>query len=449
VPDLVRATTIATLCPWVHPCLTFGFDSGTADVAGVAEFQAVRDAMATWSAAVPVTFTEVGLRQRPDIVIGWRDPDLDLPGKRAHADFPPGCGFLDDTLPRPLHFNEEGTNWAIGRVLFSFDVESVALHELGHNLGLGHTPEDGPVMSTTLNFGSTRRVLTDQDLEAIRTLYPPIPAPGVVTIRQQSTDRMLDAHEIATKDFRLVTRPEQGNDTQRWTLTEVGSVNVIRQKTSGRFLEGSETAADDFRLVTRDPSSDEAQRWIVVPAGDGSVTIRQLSTNRFLDAHEIPERDFAAVTRPRQVDSTQRWSMSPTGPNTFTLQQRSSGRFLDAHEIAARDFAVVTRTAQADETQRWIFARVGTVYTLSQASNGRFVDAHEIGDRDFAVVSRAAQGDDTQRWVVVPTADGSCTVRQLSSGRFLDAYSVADEDFGAVTRLRSNHPAQRWLIAPA
>jgi len=42
--------------------------------------------------------------------------------------------------------------------------------------------------------------------------------PGTYTIRQKSNGRFLDAHESAVQDFRLVTRPGQPNNTQRWLL---------------------------------------------------------------------------------------------------------------------------------------------------------------------------------------------------------------------------------------
>ena len=35
-------------------------------------------------------------------------------------------------------------------------------------------------------------------------------------------------HEIAGQDFRLVTRPAQNNDTQRWELASVGAVYTNR-----------------------------------------------------------------------------------------------------------------------------------------------------------------------------------------------------------------------------
>jgi hypothetical protein len=72
----------------------------------------------------------------------------------------------------------------------------------------------------------------------------------------------MDAHEIADKDFAVVTRPAQNNDTQRWVL---------------------------------------------LPAGEGSFTIQQLSNRRFVDAHDSSANDFSAVTRTAQNNDTQRW----------------------------------------------------------------------------------------------------------------------------------------------
>ena len=43
-------------------------------------------------------------------------------------------------------------------------------------------------------------------------------SPGVYTIQQQSNGRFVDAHETAAKNFALVTRTAQNNDTQRWVI---------------------------------------------------------------------------------------------------------------------------------------------------------------------------------------------------------------------------------------
>ena len=451
MPDLEDGVAFSTRCAWPHPNLTFAFEDGTNDVAGSAEFQAMRSAFATWAAAVPVSFTETPAAQNPDITIDWRpanDPDHSMVGGiLAHADFPPACGVITNTLPKPVHFDDSEHQWVVGAAAGGFDVETVGLHELGHILGLQHSDVAGSVMFPSVSSNSTKRALTADDLGGIRALYPvSVFAAGTYTIRQKSNGRSLDAHEIADKDFRLVTRPEQNNDTQRWQFQPVGAVYAVRQKSSGRFLDAHEDAANDFGLVTRPDQNNASQRWVVLPSSAGSSTMRQLSNGRFVDAHEVADKDFRLVTRTAQNNDTQRWLLTNVGGNSLTVQQKSNARFIDAHEIAADDFAVVTRNKQNNDSQRWIFAQVGAVYTIRQKSNGRFVDAHEDDDQDFRLVTRTAQNNDTQRWVVLPVGDGSCTIQQLSGRRFVDAHETAANDFSVVTRTVQNNNTQRWLI---
>ncbi len=451
MPDFDSGVAFSTRCSWPHPNLTYAFEDGTNDVAGASEFEAVRNAFATWAEAAPLTFTELTTSQNPDIVIDWRpanDPDHSMVGGvLAHADFPPGCGVVTNTLPLPVHFDDQEHQWVIGAVANGFDVETVALHEIGHILGLQHSDVAGSVMFPSVSSNSTKRTLTADDIAGIDQLYPTNQlASGTYTIRQKSSSRFVDAHEIADKDFSVVTRTPQNNDTQRWTLASVGAVYTIRQKSNGRFLDAHDAAGNDFRLVTRPDQNNNTQRWVVLPTPDGSSTIQQLSNARFVDAHEVVAQDFSVVTRTAQNNDTQRWILTAAGANTFTIRQKSSSRFVDAHEIADNDFSVVTRTAQSNDTQRWIFGQVGAVYTIAQKGNGRFVDAHETSDKDFRVVTRTAQHNDTQRWVLLPAGGGSFTIQQLSSVRYTDAHESAGKDFAVVTRAAQNNDTQRWLI---
>jgi hypothetical protein len=451
MPDLVDGVAFKINCSWPNPSLTFAFEDGTGDVADSAEFQAMRSAFASWASAVPVTFTEVAATQNPDVVIDWRpanDPDHSMVGGvLAHADFPPACGVVTDSLPKPVHFNDSDHQWVIGAVANGFDVETVGLHELGHILGLQHSGVPGSVMVDSVAPNVTKRALTDDDLAGIRQLYPAsLLERGVYTVRQKSTGRFMDAHEIQEKDFRLVTRPPQNNDTQRWEMAPVGAVYLIRQRSSGRFLDAHDGAGQDFRLVTRPAQNDASQRWVVMPAGDGTSTIRQLSNLRFADAHEIAGEDFRLVTRPAQNNDTQRWILSNIGTHTFTLRQKSSGRFVDAHEVAASDFSVVSRPPQDNDTQRWIFGQVGAVYTVRQKSNNRFMDAHEYAEKDFAAVSRTSQNDDTQRWLVLAAPGGTFTIQQLSNGRFVNAHNSQEKDFSVVTRPAQGNDTERWFF---
>ena len=105
-------------CIWNRDTLTYAFDAGTADVGGDDERQAVRRAFATWSANVQLAFREVGTGDNPDILIAWTQAncgDANMAGGTlAHADYPPGCGYYGNALPRPLHFNDQEHAWCIG-----------------------------------------------------------------------------------------------------------------------------------------------------------------------------------------------------------------------------------------------------------------------------------------------------------------------------------------------
>jgi hypothetical protein len=62
LPDM-RAGDIAfsTTCAWADRTLTFAFDTGSDDVNGNAEFDAIRRAIQTWQNVGGLTFTEVAL----------------------------------------------------------------------------------------------------------------------------------------------------------------------------------------------------------------------------------------------------------------------------------------------------------------------------------------------------------------------------------------------------
>ena len=75
----------------------------------------------------------------------------------------------------------------------------------------------------------------------------------IVTIVQQASGRFLDAHEIPSLDFRVVTRPRQENNTQLWHFNIISSGQgfTLRQASSGRFLDAYLSETKDFQVVTR------------------------------------------------------------------------------------------------------------------------------------------------------------------------------------------------------
>lgn len=71
-----------------------------------------------------------------------------------------------------MHFdNTETWSTATPTPAAAVDLESVALHEMGHAIGLDHSPDTDAVMYAYLNPGQTKRRLTGGDVVAIRDLY--------------------------------------------------------------------------------------------------------------------------------------------------------------------------------------------------------------------------------------------------------------------------------------
>ena len=150
--------------------LTYHFINGTEQLPGDEERQLVRQAFDIWAAETPLTFTETNNRAAADIEIAWArgnhgdgDP-FDGPGQvLAHATFPnpfvPG-GVI-------LHFDDD-ERW-VNSASQNVDLLTVAIHEIGHNLGLGHSDDPNAIMFAS--YRGPRRTLGADDIEGIQTLY--------------------------------------------------------------------------------------------------------------------------------------------------------------------------------------------------------------------------------------------------------------------------------------
>jgi len=57
--------------------------------------------------------------------------------------------------------------------------------------------------------------------ESLRAEQAGPQASRIVTMMQRDTARFLDAHEIASLDFQVVTRQQQNNDSQLWQIIDV------------------------------------------------------------------------------------------------------------------------------------------------------------------------------------------------------------------------------------
>ncbi|KAI3911589.1 hypothetical protein MKW92_048002 [Papaver armeniacum] len=149
--------------------LTYRFSSSI-PVTDIKTLKAVcSSAFARWAEVTHFTFSEaVHPLNKADIVIdfhrgdhGDRNSFYGHGGTIARAFSPTNGRF---------HYDAE-ENWSTYPARGTMDLESVALHEIGHLLGLGHSREPNAIMFPRIPAGFLKRQLYVDDIQGIRALY--------------------------------------------------------------------------------------------------------------------------------------------------------------------------------------------------------------------------------------------------------------------------------------
>jgi hypothetical protein len=123
---------------------------------------------------------------------------------------------------------------------------------------------------------------------------------------------------------------------------------------SGPFkLDAYDYPGMDYRVVLRPNQNNDTQRWMVYRVASGNYRIYQLATFQYLDAYDYPQAGWLAVTRPYQGNCTQEWRLHAYGGGFYGLQQVCTGRYLQGSFEG--DFQVTTQPWNGSNLQVFRF----------------------------------------------------------------------------------------------
>ncbi|CAL4885301.1 unnamed protein product [Urochloa decumbens] len=154
-------------------------------------------AFSRWAAATNLRFSETASESDADITIGFYagshgdGEPFDGPlGTLAHAFSPTDGRFHLDAAEAWVAGGDVSSASSPGAV----DLESVAVHEIGHLLGLGHSSVPEAIMYPTIRTGTRKVELEADDVQGIQSLYGSNPNfRGVTPTSPATSSREMDS----------------------------------------------------------------------------------------------------------------------------------------------------------------------------------------------------------------------------------------------------------------
>jgi peptidoglycan hydrolase-like protein with peptidoglycan-binding domain len=231
-PD-ISAEFATTGRRWPHNNLTYGFQNFTADLSQDQIIQALEQAFSLWSAETPLTFTRIAATSNPDIVIRFVTGDhgdgspFDGPGNvLAHAFYPPVPPNPIQPIEGDAHFDDAET-WTvtIPNPANTFDLVTVAAHEIGHSLGLAHSTVTNSLMQAF--YGGPHRFLHQDDISGIQTVYGGYPIANASWIHGSSIQVEIPEQIESIRRFGFYTRIIGKPNTSNWFHFAIPSSAIV------------------------------------------------------------------------------------------------------------------------------------------------------------------------------------------------------------------------------
>lgn len=221
-PDAPLAEFATSGRKWATNNLRYAFQNFTTDLSNAAITTAIEQAFALWAAHTPLRFTPVALAAGPEIIIRFVSGDhgdgfpFDGPSNvLAHAFFPSQPPAAVTPIMGDTHFDDDET-WTVTVPpgAGTIDLVTVAAHEFGHALGLGHSAVAGALMAPF--YGGPHRAVEADDIAGITSLYGGFPIEQAMWTHGVNLQVEVDANVESLRRFGFYTRVVGKPNTTNW-----------------------------------------------------------------------------------------------------------------------------------------------------------------------------------------------------------------------------------------
>ncbi|MGW4928609.1 DUF6623 family protein [Agromyces sp. NPDC004153] len=222
LPDLPGLAEFATSGrKWATNNIRYAFENFTPDLTSDQITISLAQAFALWAAYTPLRFSLVPLASSPEIIIrfvagdhGDGSPFDGASGVLAHAFYPSVPPAPVTPIMGDAHFDEAET-WTVTVPPGSgIDLVTVAAHEFGHSLGLGHSAVAGALMAPF--YGGPHRAVESDDIEGIRSLYGSFAIEQAQWVHGTDLHVEVDANVESLIRFGFFTRVVGKPNTTNW-----------------------------------------------------------------------------------------------------------------------------------------------------------------------------------------------------------------------------------------
>ncbi len=222
-PDLTALAEFSTSGRrWGTNDLRYAFAEVTPDLTTADTTLAIEQAFALWAAYTPLRFRRVALSAGPEIIIRFVPGDhgdgnpFDGAGSvLAHAYYPSVPPAPVTAIMGDAHFDEAET-WtvAVPPAASTIDLVTVAAHEFGHALGLGHSSVAGALMAPF--YGGPMRSLQPDDIAGITSLYGGFAIDHAMWAHGADLHVEVDANVESIRRYGFFTRVVGKPSTTNW-----------------------------------------------------------------------------------------------------------------------------------------------------------------------------------------------------------------------------------------